>query len=112
MGVSTASRTLFLASFVATQHDLNAKAYYQHKRAEGKKHNAAVICVARRRCDLILAILKTGTPYDADRHENPPRLLLDNKTGTPPTVTGSPNGCPPFAISETSVSGLLSRILF
>ncbi len=63
---------MFLASFVATQHDPSAKAYYQRKRAEGKKHNAAVICVARRRCDLILAMLKTGTPYDADRHANTP----------------------------------------
>jgi len=60
---------MFLAAFVATQHDANARAYYQRKRAEGKKHNAAVICVARRRCDLILAMLKTATPYDASRHE-------------------------------------------
>jgi len=60
---------MFIAAFVATQHDPEARAYYQRKRAEGKKHNAAVTCVARRRCDLILAILKTGTPYQppADR---------------------------------------------
>jgi hypothetical protein len=54
---------MFITAFVATQHDPAARAYYQRKRAEGKKHNAAVICVARRRCDLILAMLKTGTPY-------------------------------------------------
>lgn len=54
---------MFIAAFVATQHDPEARAYYQRKRAEGKKHNAAVTCVARRRCDLILAMLKTGTPY-------------------------------------------------
>lgn len=55
---------MFIAAFVATQHDPEAKAYYQRKRAEGKKHNAAVTCVARRRCDLILAMLKTATPYN------------------------------------------------
>ena len=60
---------MFLAAFVATQHDPEARAYYQRKRDEGKKHNAAVICVARRRCDLILAMLKTATPYDPSRHE-------------------------------------------
>ena len=60
---------MFLAAFVATQHDPDARAYYQRKRDEGKKHNAAVICVARRRCDLILAMLKTATPYDPSRHE-------------------------------------------
>lgn len=59
---------MFLAAFVATRHDPNAKAYYQRKRDEGKKHNAAVICVARRRCDLILAMLKTATDYDVNRH--------------------------------------------
>ena len=63
---------MFLAAFVATQHDPDARAYYQRKRDEGKKHNAAVICVARRRCDLILAMLKTATRYNPGRHENLP----------------------------------------
>jgi len=61
---------MFLAAFIATQHDTNARAYYERKRAEGKRHNAALICVARRRCDLILAMLKTATPYDPRRSEN------------------------------------------
>ncbi|HHN78523.1 MAG TPA: IS110 family transposase [Phycisphaerales bacterium] len=61
---------MFLASFVATQHDPHARAYYERKRAEGKRHNAAVICVARRRCDLILAMLKTATPYDPTRSQD------------------------------------------
>ena len=59
---------MFLAAFVATRHNPDAKAYYQRKQDEGKKHNAAVICVARRRCDLILAMLKTATDYDVNRH--------------------------------------------
>jgi transposase len=58
---------MFLAAFVATQHDPDARAYYQRKRDEGKKHNAAVICVARRRCDLIHAMLTNATPYDPSR---------------------------------------------
>jgi len=61
---------MFLAAFVATQHDPDARAYYQRKRAEGKKHNAAVICVARRRCNLIHAMLTTATPYDPTRSKN------------------------------------------
>lgn len=55
---------MFLAAFIASQHDPHAKAYYQKKRAEGKKHNAAIVCLARRRCDIILAMLKTATPYN------------------------------------------------
>ena len=61
---------MFLAAFVASQHDPTARAYYERKRDEGKNHNAAVICVARRRCDLILAMLTTATPYDRHRSES------------------------------------------
>jgi transposase len=64
---------MFLAAFVATQHDPAARAYYQRKRDEGKGHNAAIICVARRRCDLILAMLTTGQAYDPQRTANPSR---------------------------------------
>jgi hypothetical protein len=35
--------------------------------AEGKRHNAAVICLARR-CDVILAMLRTRQPYQSTRH--------------------------------------------
>lgn len=54
---------LFQAAFVAIRHDPAARAYYDRKRAEGKKHNAALTCLARRRCDLILAMLKNQQPY-------------------------------------------------
>ena len=47
----------------------NARAYYQQKRSEGKRHNAAVTCVARKRCDIILAMLKTQTPYQPTQHQ-------------------------------------------
>jgi len=58
---------MFLAAFVASQHDPSAKAYYQKKRTEGKNHTAAMICLTRRRCDLILDMLQTGTPYNPTR---------------------------------------------
>ena len=63
---------MFIAAFVATQHDPDARAYYQPKRAQGKEHNAAVICVARRRCNIILAMLKTQTPYQPRQPEKLP----------------------------------------
>ena len=64
---------LFTAAFVAAQHDPEARAYYQRKRSEGKRHNAAVVCVARRRCNIILAMLKTQTPYQPPQHDNLPQ---------------------------------------
>ena len=54
---------MFLAAFVASQHDPEARAHYERKRAAGKEHNAAVICVARKRCNIILAMLKNQQPY-------------------------------------------------
>jgi transposase len=53
---------MFLAAF-ASLRDPESKAFYDRKRAEGKKHNAAVICLARRRCDVILAMLRDHQPY-------------------------------------------------
>lgn len=53
---------MFLAAF-ASLRDPESKAFYDRKRAEGKKHNAALICLARRRCDVILAMLRNKEHY-------------------------------------------------
>jgi transposase len=53
---------MFLAAF-ASLRSPDSKAFYDRKRAEGKRHTAAVICLARRRCDVILAMLRSATPY-------------------------------------------------
>jgi len=53
---------MFLAAF-ASLRSPESKAFYDRKRTEGKKHNAAVICLARRRCDVILAMLRNLEPY-------------------------------------------------
>lgn len=55
---------MFLAAF-ASLRDPASKAFYDRKRSEGKRHNAALICLARRRCDVILAMLRTRQPYRA-----------------------------------------------
>ncbi|PVE18416.1 IS110 family transposase [Arthrobacter sp. Bz4] len=56
---------LFRSAWIASCHDPLSKAYYEKKRGQGKKHNAAIICLARRRCDVIYAMLKTKTLYEA-----------------------------------------------
>jgi len=53
---------MFLAAF-ASLRSPDSKVFYDRKRAEGKKHNAALICLARRRCDVILAMLRNGEHY-------------------------------------------------
>ncbi|WP_297742656.1 IS110 family transposase [uncultured Tessaracoccus sp.] len=54
---------LFYSAWIASTRDPASKTYYQRKRAEGKRHNAAIICLARRRCNVIYAMLRDGTPY-------------------------------------------------
>jgi transposase len=60
-------RAFFLAAFAALA-DPTSRTYYDRKRAEGKKHNAALICLARRRCDVLFAMLRNKTIY---RHPQP-----------------------------------------
>ena len=43
--------------------DPTSRAYYDRKRAQGKRHNAALICLARRRTDVIYAMLRDRKPY-------------------------------------------------
>lgn len=55
-------RALFLSAF-ASLKDPASRAYYDRKRAEGKRHNQAVIALARRRCNVLFAMLRDGTLY-------------------------------------------------
>ncbi|MFD2398218.1 IS110 family transposase [Prauserella oleivorans] len=64
-------RAFFLAAFAAL-HDPTSRAYYDRKRAEGKKHNAALICLARRRCDVLFAMLRNRTHYRTPQPKTTP----------------------------------------
>ncbi|MBB3664469.1 transposase [Prauserella sediminis] len=50
-------RAFLLAAFAALSAPIST-AYCDRKRAEGKKHNAALICLTRRRCDGLYATLR------------------------------------------------------
>jgi len=65
-------RALFLSAFAALRADPVSRAYYDRKRAQGKKHNAALICLARRRCDVLHAMLRTGSHYQPPAVESVP----------------------------------------
>jgi hypothetical protein len=38
-----------------------SRAYYTRKVEQGKRHNQALIALARRRCDVLFAMLRDGT---------------------------------------------------
>ena len=61
-GNKVLKRVMFLSAFAALR-DPESRAYYDRKRAAGKKHNAAIICLARRRVDVLHAMLRNGTYY-------------------------------------------------
>ena len=61
---------LWLSAFCSLHHE-PSKVYYARKRSQGKRHNAAIVCLARRRCDVIHAMLRNGTIYQAPRPASP-----------------------------------------
>jgi transposase len=61
-GNKVLKRTLFLSAFAALR-DPVSRAYYDRKIHQGKWHNQALIALARRRCDVLFAMLRDGTFY-------------------------------------------------
>lgn len=57
-------RALFLSAFAALR-DPVSRAYYDRKISQGKRHNEALIALARRRCDVLHAMIRDGSLYQA-----------------------------------------------
>ncbi len=55
-------RALFLSAFAALRDPIS-RAYYTRKMSQGKRHNQALIALARRRCDVLFAMMRDGTFY-------------------------------------------------
>lgn len=64
-GNKNLKNAFFMSAFASLRADPTSRAYYDRKRAEGKKHNAALICLARRRSDVIYAMLRDRREYQA-----------------------------------------------
>lgn len=63
---------LYISAFASLKHP-PSRSYYDRKRAEGKSHTAALTCLARRRVDVMHAMIRDRQTYRPD-HLNPPRL--------------------------------------
>ena len=55
-------RAFFLSAFAALA-DPASRTYYDKKIAQGKHHTQAILCLARRRADVLFAMLRDGTFY-------------------------------------------------
>jgi len=62
-GNRTLKNLLYRSAFGCTAHHGPSRAYYLRKRAGGKTHHQAVIALARRRVNVLWAMLRDGTPY-------------------------------------------------
>jgi transposase len=56
-------RACYLAAQLSIRHDPASKTYYDRKRAEGKRHTQAVLALARRRNNVLWAMLRDNTTY-------------------------------------------------
>jgi transposase len=84
---------LYLSAF-ASLKDPTSRAYYDRKRAEGKNHPAALLCLARRRTDVIMPWSATAAPTNiplprAGRTPPRPSRRLDRSHRDTSVSTGS-----------------------
>ena len=56
-------RTAYLSAQLSIRSCAESRIYYDRKRAEGKRHTQAVLALARRRSNVLWAMLRDDTPY-------------------------------------------------
>lgn len=57
-------RAMFLSAFASLRSDPASRTYYERKRAQGKRHNQALIALAHRRILTLHAMIRDGALYD------------------------------------------------
>jgi transposase len=62
-GNKALKRVFFQSAFCSLGHPAS-RTFYARKRGEGKRHHQAVISLARRRVDVLHAMLRNRTPYE------------------------------------------------
>ena len=84
-GNKTLKRALFLSAFASLNASPASRAYYDRKRAQGKSHHQAIIALARRRTDVLYAMLRDGTFYTEPTPPHPKQPWpLDENHRSPP----------------------------
>lgn len=76
-------QAFFLTAF-ASLSDPTSRAYYHQKRTAGKKHNTALIRLARQRTDVLHAMLRHDTPLQDPQTQVTAHHSLTKPAETPP----------------------------
>ncbi len=69
-GSKTLKFVFYQSAFCAIRTDPASKGFYARKRAEGKRHHQALIALARRRINVLHALLRTRQPYQPNYGRN------------------------------------------
>jgi transposase len=64
-GNKVLKRVFYQSAFSSMRAVPESRAYYDRKRAEGKRHTQAVIALARRRVNVLWAMLRDGTTFES-----------------------------------------------
>jgi transposase len=63
-GNKTLKRVFYQSAFASLRSSPESRAFYDRKRAEGKRHTQALIALARRRVNVLWAMLRDGTTFE------------------------------------------------
>ncbi|MFW5419008.1 transposase [Nocardiopsis sp. CNT-189] len=64
-GDKALKRVFYRAAFCSIQRDPTSRAYYDRKRSAGKRHHQALIALARRKTNVLYAMLRGRRPFQA-----------------------------------------------
>ncbi|KIU13547.1 MULTISPECIES: IS110 family transposase [Mycolicibacterium] len=62
-------RVMYMSALTAIRCDPASKAYYQRKRDQGKRPIPATICLARRRVNVLYALIRDNRTWEPDAHQ-------------------------------------------
>ncbi|MEV6601701.1 transposase, partial [Actinoplanes sp. NPDC051346] len=57
-------RVFYMSALMSVRYDPNSRAFYDRKRAEGKRHTQAAIALARRRVNVLWALIRDQRLYE------------------------------------------------
>jgi transposase len=64
-GNKTLKRVFYQSAFASLRSAPESRVFYERKRAEGKRHTQALIALARRRVNVVWAMLRDGTSFES-----------------------------------------------
>jgi len=64
-GNKNLKRVFYQAAYASLRSSPESRAFYDRKRTEGKRHTQALVALARRRVNVLWAMLRDGTTFES-----------------------------------------------